>query len=184
MNLQQVLLSNTKLHEILLSENILFDIKNKILKYNNSNFNIDYDKLKRANSCDKKLKDVARRVYNDYGVNVFCNSHKYPSNINKKPEFLETLKHLILAVSKIIDQWINKSKGYVITFYAYLEQITSYSFGISDDYNEKDILIQMLESAIEKIICNDTKILYVKNDVSIQAEQMSQSQILCKLQIV
>ena len=100
MNLQEVLSNDTILNRQLNDVGIKFNIQEKTVNCNGKVYDIDYEQYCGRSSLsetEKKLRDIAYRVYYDFCVNGFLlndNVYDYGTDIHERPEFLMTLGHL------------------------------------------------------------------------------------------
>lgn len=160
-NLQKVLSGETALNRKLSQIGITFDINNKTFEYNNSSYEIDYDKLSNFYSWDltgeqNKIRDISRKIYNDPQINGwFANSNvkNYGGRVHERPEFLFTLAKLIPETQEIIDEWMRTSKSYKIVYDAPFNQFTYYSFydveeQYNADYDKKELRYWLLNKAL------------------------------------
>ena len=190
MNLQEVLSNNTLLCRLLKSDGIEFDITKKTMSHNDVIYDIDYDKYRSSlflTEEEKKISKVAHRVYYDFCVNGFlCNDNvfDYGTDIHKRPEFLMTLCNLLPEVKKLERCWKNNAKSYRIEFYATIEQIQRFNFGLDEFQDppyegweklndEMKIKKWMLSHAIDRAsnVLNEDY-LYIKDDVIIPRSQI------------
>lgn len=174
-NLQRVLSSDTRLCNYLKKKSVIFDIGNKTFEYSGKRFNIDYEQYRNILSYDSCLKEIARRIYDDNAVNGFLTKEgKYASPINETPEILLKIYEKLHSDLNLTEDWKKDCKAYIIYFFAYLNQIQMCSFDLEDEYDDSELIIKLLEYAIDKVINNmGQKILYIKNDIDIPAEQIT-----------
>lgn len=142
-NLQYVLSQETKLKELLNKVSVCFNIPEQKVIINGNEYNINYDYYRtlgcRLTPQEKALKNIAHKVYYDYGINGFwyCeHPEDYGTDIHKRPEILLTLSEAIPQTSIIGESWKENSVAYKIFFYAKVGQLEKYSFG---DNLDKDI---------------------------------------------
>ncbi|WP_414733907.1 hypothetical protein [Acetobacterium carbinolicum] len=187
-NLQRVLSEKTTLYTLLSNHGIQFDIKNRILINKDRVIDIDYKKYcNRGNlsDYDKKVKNIARKVYTDYQVNGFFSIKdpiSYGTNIHKRPEFIFNLVELIPELRKMENHWVENSKGYIITFLAANDQFQNISFYDFEDiyYNKKEqelnlkkwLLYNAIDCIIDCSINNTGIIAYMNTNTIIRPEQI------------
>lgn len=189
-NLQEVLSSETILKRLLDKVGVVFDISNRTVSYNGTNFDIDYEKYRHRHiltRLDEKLKRVAYRVYYDFCVNGFIvndNVYNYGTYIHERPEFLMTLGELLPQVQKVESCWRSKAKSYRIDFFATVDQVHRFNFeldefrdppyeGWIDLDDEMKLKKWMLSHAIDRAH-NDLGMtfLYIKDDVIVPPNQI------------
>ncbi len=175
LNLKHALSSHTRLFNYLKEKGVIFDIGNKTFEYRENRFKIDYEQFRNLSSYDSNLKEIARRIYNDNAVNGFLtNERKYVSPINETPEILFILNEKLHGDLNLTADWKKDCNAYKINFFAYLNQIQMCSFELKDEYDDSELIKQLLGYAIDKVILNmDQKILYIKNDIDIPSEQIT-----------
>lgn len=121
-NLQLVLSEATNLKALLLAHGIRFDIEKKLLYADQRVIDIDYEKYRGQyglSPIEKKIERVAHKIYYDYQVNAFFSNNDvcdYGTLIHQRPEFLYNLIELFPQLKAIEDEWIEKNKGYIITY--------------------------------------------------------------------
>ena len=190
MNLQQVLVNDTLLHQLLDKSGIVFNLKEKNLSCNGKIYDIDYEHYRNhhlLHGIDKKLSQIAHRVFYDFCVNGFlANDHvlNYGTFIHERPEFLMTLGQLFPEAEKLEQYWMDNSKSYRVDFYATLSQVQRFNFELDEDRDppfedwieiddELKIKKWMLSHAIDRATDGlSEQYLYIKDDVVIPANQI------------
>lgn len=186
-DLQIVLTENTNLKKFLQDYGISFDIKSKILLFNGEKIDIDYEKyIKKGalvrNEKEESIKNVGKKIYNDYQVNAFFSIDdmlSYGSEIEKYPEFLHTLSGLIPIVNDAKDLWTKKSKRRVISFTADFNQLLKLQYyanenECNDDINNIVLKKLLIKNAIKRSVGNSVgTYLFLKKGVTITPEQIT-----------
>ena len=143
-NLKVVLSEDTELSRFLLGEQIAFDINQKKMFIQGSEYEIDYQKYLRMGEKTKQqeeLESIARKIYYDYQVNGFFfnkDIFDYGTGIHKHPEFLLTLSALGKEVHSVVDKWDECNEGYVIKYKSQIKDFEYYTFYYSIDEYLKD----------------------------------------------
>lgn len=190
-NLQKVLSKDTKLKELLASYGITFDIPKRTVTAKDKVININYDNYRdkfRLSQYEQSISAVAHRLYYDYLVNGFMSNDdvfNYGTEIHKRPEFFLQLIKLFPQLKEAEQKWIEQSKSYKITFFAYIEQIQPFCFELYnlrdppfDDWSdlsiEQRLKKQLLSYSIDRAFKSgrDETFLYIKDDVDIPPEQI------------
>lgn len=134
-NLQKVLAEPCELSLFLDSLGFRFDIQNKKMIYEDQIYNIDYESYRNKDEIltfqEKKLKNIARKIYFDNQVNGFFYSSdmfNYGTSIDKRPEFLLTLSSFNSPFDYLGVKWGETRKGYVVKYKAKLSQFEHYTF--------------------------------------------------------
>lgn len=144
--LQKCLMENLEFKEYLLAHGIEFDVKNQNMKYYQRSFQIE------------KFNSIYSRIYNDSCINAYLFNDNIRQTIYYKyPEFFLTLVSEINGskrycyFDKLITDWEKRHRGYIVKFYAYLNQIKQAPF-YSDGDNTDIFKIekQMLKIAFER----------------------------------
>lgn len=141
-NLQKTLSEPSELNLFLDSLGFKFDIQNKKMSINGKVHNIDYESYRNKKEAltfqDKKLENIARKIYFDHQVNGFFFSRDifdYGTGIDKRPEFLLTLSAFNSPFDYLGDKWGEARNGYVVKYKAKLSQFEHYTFYHDvDDY--------------------------------------------------
>ena len=185
-DLQYVLSHNTKLSQELNQCGIKFDIDNRIMFIDGTEYNIDYDYyIEKWNKTDleENLDSVAHRVFYDYCVDGFIfndNIKNYGTEIHKRPEFINKLICISPNARRLDDFWKDNSTPYKVIFFANINQIHKFTF---DDlpknyepYSESEITYikkWMLRNAIDRAFsnCFDDKYIYIRDYEYIPPEQ-------------
>lgn len=187
-NLQFLLSENTGLNSFLIEHGIQFDIENKILYADKKEIDIDYEKYRGRfdlTSFEKKLELLAHKIYYDYQVNGFFSKNNitnYGTDIHKRPEFIKNIIESFPQFKKIQDDWIQKSKGYIVTYHATFDQFAWFSFYekketyIDDLSNKlqlkKWMLLQIVYRSFEKLNSNSEVFAYMGPEIIILPEQI------------
>ena len=184
-NLQYVLSENTVLNRLLKENGIEFDIANRIMVCDNVKYNIDYDHYKNLrfkNKMDKQLESIAHRIYYDFCVNGFlvCDDVKrYGTDIHERPEFLQTLLEISQNGIDVDCYWRNNHTSYIVTFFAYIDQIHKFQFNLEDnnfEYTEDELWTikrWMLSLAIDRAYDElNEEYLYIRDNMYIPPEQI------------
>lgn len=149
-NLQSVLSEKTNLKSKLQEYGVRFDIENKLLFYRQQEINIDYDKYKGhfdLSPFEKRIERVAHKIYYDFQVDAFflnCDISNYGTRIHQRPEFLYNLVNLFPELKDMENEWIDASKGYIVTFHASFDQFAWFTF-YEQDYEYQDDLEKKLK---------------------------------------
>lgn len=185
-NLQKVLLGDTLLSRMLKSNGVFFDVKRHLLFYKGKEYNMDYDWYRHNDYSmppDKDLKPIAHRVYYDYCVNGFMMNDdvfSYGTNIHERPEFMMKLTGAFPDLKKVEDEWTKRSKSYKVNFYATIDQIHRFNFGLNETQEElteeeiEQIKRWMVSHAVDRANSNlfSEVFLYVKDEIDIPPEQI------------
>ncbi|MEG0641408.1 MAG: hypothetical protein RR515_02325 [Clostridium sp.] len=189
-NLKKVLSQNTMLNRVLRKNGVIIDVESKKLYYNGASFDIDYVKYEGRydlSEQEEKIESLAHRIYYDFCVDGFMandNIFSYGTNIHERPEFIKNLIELLPDLEPMQDEWIKKSISYKVNFYAYIEQLQRFNFGLSKEgdssysyygelTDEQKIKKWLLSHAIDRVNNNLSKVyLYVKDYVDIPSEQI------------
>ena len=190
-NLQYMLSNNTKLSNSLKEYGVSFDIENYKLYVDDIEYNTNYDyylNLRNKTSEEEHLSSVAHRIYYDYCVNGFWlndDIRRYETEIEKRPEFIATLARFYYPLSKLDYLWKNNSTPYKIRFYAHLEQIHKFTFGLrksNDEYHdfEKDEIKKwMLSFAVDRSEGYfSEEFIYIRDNCYIPPEQILSYEII------
>lgn len=105
----------------------------------------------------KKIERVTHKIYYDFQVNGFFSNNDvlgYGTEIHSRPEFLLNLTELLPHLKDAEDIWRKKSKGYIVTYLASLEQFAWYSFYAqeSEYLNDKESKYQLKKWIISRAI--------------------------------
>lgn len=190
-NLQKVLSEDTRLKELLANYDIAFDISERTVAVKDKVININYDDYRdkfRLSQYEKNISAVAHRLYYDYLVNGFMsndNVFNYGTEIHKRPEFFIQLVKLFPQLKEAEQKWIEQSKSYKITFFAYVEQIQPFCFELNNiqdpPFNDwidlsvnQRLKKQLLSYSIDRAFRwgRDETFLYIKDDIDIPPEQI------------
>lgn len=191
-NLQMVLSGNTSFNRLLNKAGITFNIKDKTLECDGTIYDIDYEKYRYRHflsKTDEKLSKIARRVYDDFGVNGFLVNDdvlNYGTDIHKRPEFLMTLAELFPQALKLENYWRNKSKSYKVDFWVTVDQVHHFYEDENGDQwwaelnDELKFKKWMLSHAMDRAVngLGGERVLYVRNDVSIPPNQIVEVNLL------
>ncbi|WP_171309597.1 hypothetical protein [Enterococcus cecorum] len=198
MNLQMVLSGNTSFNRLLNKAGITFQIKSKTLECDGMIYDIDYEKYRYSHflsETDKKLSNIAHRVYYDFCINGFLANDdvlNYGTDIHERPEFLMTLAKLFPQASKLESYWRNKSKSYKVDFWVTVDQVHRFNFELDEDRDppyegwtelndELKLKKWMLSHAIDRAVNGlGEQFLYVRDDVSIPPNQIVEVNLLDK----
>lgn len=140
-NLQYVLSHNTMLSKLLNRCGITFDIENRTMCVNGRPFDIDYDHYKGRrllSPIEEQLDSIAHRIYYDYCVDGFWandNIEGYGTDIHERPEFILTLIKMSSKAKQLDAFWRRESKPYKVFFYAIVDQIHKFTFGLDKNYD-------------------------------------------------
>lgn len=190
-NLQKVLSEDTRLKSFLANYDIAFNIPRRTVTAKDKVININYDDYRgkfRLSQYEKSISAVAHRIYYDYLVNSFMsndNVFDYGTEIHKRPEFFIQLIKLFPQLKEAEQKWIEQSKSYKITFFAYPEQIQPFSFELDniedppfDDWSDLSVQQrlkkQLLSYSIDRAFRwgRDETFLYIKDNIDIPPEQI------------
>ena len=146
-DLQYVLSHDTMLSRFLKLGGIQFDIENCLMYINGQRFDIDFENFRRKILLSPKeelLDPIAHRIYYDFCLDGYWasdNVEGYGTDIHKRPEFISKLIKIPPKANSLDAYWRSKSKPYKIFFYATLDQIHKFTFGLeknTDAYNEDE----------------------------------------------
>lgn len=190
-NLQKVLSGDTQLKALLSNYGITFNIPKRIIIANDKAININYDDYRGRfglSQYEKAISAVAHRIYYDYLVNGFMSNDdvfNYGTDIHKRPEFFIQLVNLFPQLKEVEQQWIEQSKSYKITFFAYPDQIQPFSFVLdnTDDPPFSDWIDLSIEQQLKKQLLSysidrafrwgrEETFLYIKDDIDIPPTQI------------
>ena len=184
-NLQYVLSHNTMLSRLLKRGDITFDIENRIMCVNGRTFDIDYEHYR--GRClftpeEKHLDAIAHRIYYDFCVDGFWvndDIEGYGTDIHERPEFISKLIKMSPKAKRLDAFWRSKSKPYKIIFYATLEQIHKFTFGLEKNYdpyteNEQETIKKwMLRMALDQAFDpGGEHYIYIRDNEYIPSEQI------------
>lgn len=195
-NLQRVLSEKTALCAFLANYGVKFDIENKILITENKKIDINYDKyLGRFDLSqeEEQIRKLSRKIYSDYQINGFFaikEVNQIAAEVYRRPEFMQNLTEVIPSLKRLESKWIEKSKSYIITLLAEINQFQWFSFYDSEVVydNDKEQKLQLkkwlINNAIDCIInCSSSSsgiIAYMNFNATISPNQI----IMCKEIIV
>lgn len=140
-NLQYVLSHNTMLSRLLKRGDITFDIENRIMCVNGRLFDIDYEHYRGRHLLspeEERLDSIAHRIYYDFCVDGFWvndDIEGYGTDIHERPEFISKLIRMSPKAEQLDAFWRSKSKPYKIIFYATVDQIHKFTFGLEKNYD-------------------------------------------------
>lgn len=187
-NLQLILSDKTNLSSLLLKHNIQFDVEKRILYANKKIIDIDYEKYRSKfdlSYVEKKINRVAHKIYYDHQINGFFSNNDvcdYGTSIHQRPEFLYNLIELFPQLREIENEWIERSKGYIVTFRATFDQFAWFSF-YENEYNyiddvsdklqlKKWVLSQVINRSFDNNDSHSEIIAYMKPETIIIPEQI------------
>ena len=131
-NLQWVLSNDTEMRELLLRNEIHFNIEQKKMFISGQEYDVDYEKYrgKLNTQIDKKVEPIAHKIYYDYQINAFffCKDISKYSTVCDSPEILYTLAQFSSNAKVVEDMWIKKRKAYVIKYKAKLKDFAHFTF--------------------------------------------------------
>ncbi len=179
-NLQLVLSECSNLSEKLMQNGIKFDIKNKKVEVDEKTFDIDYDYYRNRNnlpSCEEHIKNVSRKIYNDFAINGFFKSDDI-ARYYKCPEFLTSLSKML--PQKTIDRsWESESKGYLIVFRAQFDEFDWFTFyGTKNEYENDLSKLQLKKWLLREAIYSSFEngesciVAYMKPEICILPEKI------------
>lgn len=184
-NLQYVLSHDTMLSSLLRRGDITFDIENRIMCVNGRTFDIDYEHYKGRRFLtpeEKLLESIAHRIYYDFCVDGFWANDDiegYGTDIHERPEFISKLIKMSPKAKRLDAFWRSKSKPYKIIFYATLEQIHKFTFGLEKNYepyteNEQETIKNwMLRMALDQAFDpGGEHYIYIRDNEYIPSEQI------------
>lgn len=180
-NLQWVLNNDTGLNRCLKESGIIFDIENKLMYIENTDYNIDYESFDDPDMLsdeEEVLEKIGHKVYFDFQINafLFCKDIYEYSTVCKAPEFLYTLSSLNDETKRIYEKWENESKPYVVKFKLKISDIMYHTFcgdetGYEDDRWDnwsklkKELVSKAIASAFTEL--EDEIAIYIKPDTVI-----------------
>lgn len=177
-NLQEVLKGDNEFTNLLLEQQIRFDIGNSKMFYKDEVIDINYNKMLKEKMMTRS-KSVARKIYFDYCVNgFFSGGDRYirETEIFLYPEVLKNIEECIEKnLTEFKDKWKKICKTYRITFKVDIVQINCIDTFYFDETSPQNIKINMIKKAISRI--NNEKYedyIYLKNH-----EQIYNNQIIC-----
>ena len=184
-NLQYVLSHDTMLSRLRKRGDITFDIENRIMCVSGRTFDIDYEhyRARRLITPEEKcLNFIAHRIYYDFCVNGFWandNIEGYGTDIHKRPEFISKLIKMSPKAERLDAFWKAKSKPYKIFFYATLDQIHKFTFGLEKNYNpytaeeQEKVKNWMLSMALDQASDpGGEHYIYIRDNAYIPPEQI------------
>lgn len=188
-NLQETLSQDTILRRLLHKANLQFDIEKRKLFHGTKEYDIDYDKYRNEyflGPDEKKLRNIGHRIYYDYCVNGFLlndDVENYGTDIHKRPEFFNRLTDMFPEAKKVEQFWKSKAVSYRVDFYATIDQIHTFNYGVEyDKISEYDLQFLDIDMEIKKwmlsLACSrafdecDMTCLYIKDEVSIPPSQI------------
>lgn len=132
-NLQWILSNDTDLNRFLKENDIIFDIKSKLMYIGDICYDVDYEKYKNLDVISKRndqLHKIAHKLYYDFQINafLFCKDIYDYSSIHEAPEFFYTLSCLNEATNGIDIKWKDICKPYVIKFKSKLKDLAYFTF--------------------------------------------------------
>lgn len=140
-DLQYVLSHNTMLSRMLKRGDIAFDIENRTMHVSGRTFDIDYEHYKGLSFLtpeEEYLDSIAHRIYYDFCVDGFWANDDiegYGTDIHERPEFISKLIKMSPKAKRLDAFWRSKSKPYKIFFYATVDQIHKFTFGLEKNYD-------------------------------------------------
>lgn len=180
-NLHQMLGNKTALSEGLKKCGVTFDLNNRTMLIDGDLFDVGPDGISKAGP----IGFISARVSKDYCVNGFLyNEHpeRYGTGIHKRPEFLLKLSELSSKVKKMSSRWASASTPYSVYYFASLEQLSRYQFGLDGAKggcfeNDYPVVVKWAaEQAVHRVICSDEAIgeciLHLLDDESIPPDQI------------
>ena len=191
-DLQYVLSHNTMLARMLDRGDITFDIANRIMYVSGKGFDIDYEHYRGRSFLtpeEECLDSIAHRIYYDFCVDGFWANDDiegYGTDIHERPEFISKLVKMSPKAKLLDTFWRSKSKPYKIFFYATIDQIHKFTFGLEKNYDpyteeeQESIKKWMLRMALDQafdpggehyIYIRDCK--YIPSEQIIRCERMS-----------
>lgn len=188
-DLQYVLSQNTVLAKMLKRNEICFNIEDCEMQIDGKKFNIDYKYYRGRNLSgeEKKLEDIAYRIYYDFCIDGFWMSRdvrEYGTDIHKRPEFLCKLTELSPKAERLDEYWKSNSKPYKVLFYANADQIHKFTFDLDENNepytdDEREMIKKwMLRMAVDQAFSpGSEKYIYIRDHVFIPPEQI----ISCEL---
>lgn len=160
-------LKDSELRKMLDSNGIEIDIENKLLKYKNNTFDINFEKDCSSTDIVEKLAwKIGYKFYFDYNICGFLTleNSAYPGNIHKRPEILLNIDQLLdLQLSK---KWTSETIAY--------EVVTKVGGDLIDnDGNNNSRWISYLCKAYDIAFCGQTEnIILLKRGVKIPKENV------------
>ena len=193
-DLQYVLSHNTMLTRMLRRGEISFDIENRLMCINGRDFNIDYEYYRGCRFLspeEKRLESIAHRIYYDFCVDGFWandNIEGYGTDIHERPEFISTLIKMSPKAKRLDAFWRAKSKPYKIFFFATVDQIHKFTFGLEKNYDhytedeQEAIRKWMLRKAIDQAFDPEGEhYIYIRDYQYIPPEQIIKCEIMEEL---
>lgn len=190
-DLQYVLSHNTMLTRMLNCGDINFDIKNCLMCVNGRHVNIDYEYYRGCRFLspeEKRLESIAHRIYYDFCVDGFFandNVEGYGTDIHKRPEFIAKLIKMSPKAKSLDAFWRAKSKPYKIFFFATVDQIHKFTFGLEKNYDpytedEKEAIKNwMLREAINQAFDpGGEHYIYIRDYQHIPPEQIIKCELM------
>lgn len=182
LNLHQMLGNKTALSEGLKKCGVTFDLNNGKMLIDDYLFDVGPDSISESGPIGV----ISARISRDYCVNGFlCNEHPegYGTGIHKRPEFLLKLSELSPKVKKLSSCWASMSTPYAVHYYARLEQLPRYQFGLdgvksgcSEGGDYPAVLKWAIQQAIDRVTLSDgaigERIMYLLDDESIPTSQI------------
>ena len=190
-DLQYVLSHNTMLSRLLNRGDITFDIENRLMSVNGVVFDIDYEHYKGRRFLtpeEKHLDSIAHRIYYDFCVDGFWvndDIEGYGTDIHERPEFISKLIKMSPKAERLDTFWRSKSKPYKIIFYATMDQIHKFTFGLEKNYapyttdEQETVKNWMLKKALDRAFdpCGEHYI-YIRDNEYIPPEQIIRCEAL------
>ena len=133
-NLQRVLGNSSELSRFLYDHGFNFDIEQRKMMHNGKVYDINYNNYKSKDNLsfiEEKLRSIARKICSDFQVTSFLfsrNIFSYGTNIDERPEFLQTLSSFCSPVDFLGDSWRNQRTGYVIKYLSMFHQFSYNTF--------------------------------------------------------
>lgn len=189
-DLQYVLGHNTVLSRLLKQSGITFDIENRVMCVNGRSFDIDYEHYRGRRFFtpeEKYIDDIAHRIYYDFCIDGFLvndNIEEYGTYIHERPEFLSKLIKMSPKAKRLDEFWRSQSTPYKVFFYATVDQIHKFTFGLEKNYDlytdseQESIKNWMIRMAIDQAFDpGGEHYIYIRDYQHIPPEQI----IICEM---
>jgi len=190
-NLQYVLSHDTMLSRLLKRGDITFDVENRIMCVSGKTFDIDYEHYRGRRLItpeEKWLESISHRVYYDFCVDGFWTNDDiegYGTDIHKRPEFISKLIKMSPKAECLDAFWRAKSKPYKIFFYATVDQIHKFTFGLEKNYDpytedeQEAVKNWMLRMALDQAFDpGGEHYIYIRDNEYIPPEQIIRCEIV------
>lgn len=156
-SLREVLRTDSLLSQMLYRYGLSFDLEKDIMIYRGESYDVDYSHYQ--GERNSPIKEIARKLCNDYQVNGFLhieNIEDYGTYIHERPEFLYTLSRFDPRFAVAEREWKNTSQAYSIKFIVSFEQISWFTFyeqqyEFYDDEDRCELKKRLLTYAFEEM---------------------------------